>query len=93
MTEITLESIVKRNDSRVVCTELDDELIMMDLENGNYIRLNKTGRVIWEQLENPIQVEKLVSYLMGQFEVSQKDCTKSIVEFLSTMLRDKMLID
>ena len=91
MEKITLNSTVQRNDSRVAATELDDELVMMDLENGNYIKLNKTGRIIWDQTETPIQVSALIHFLTNKYQTDQKQCTQEVIEYLGKMENNKLL--
>jgi len=52
MSKITVNSIIRRNDEQFVSTQIDDELVMMDIQNGNYIKLNKMANIIWEQIKN-----------------------------------------
>jgi len=51
MKTIFIDSLVQRKGSNLIISELDNNFVMMDIENGSYLSLNKTGRIIWEQLE------------------------------------------
>jgi hypothetical protein len=91
MKTISIDSLVQRNDSNLIVSELDNDLVMMDIENGSYLSLNKTGRIIWEQLEQPVLVGNLVQQLMDRFSVDEKTCTAETLDFLDKIARQKAL--
>ena len=91
MVQITLESIVQRKDDRVLASEIDDEMVMMDLESGNYISLNKMGSIIWRQIENPIPVKELIQYLMGKYNVQEEECVTDTLSFLQKVQEQNAL--
>ncbi len=92
MKSISVDSLVQRNDSNLIISELGDDLVMMDIENGSYLSLNKTGRIIWEQLEQPIVVVELIQKLMNRFSVDEKTCTTETIDFLNKIERQKVLL-
>jgi hypothetical protein len=91
MKTISIDSLVQRNDSNLIISELDNDLVMMDIENGSYLSLNKTGRIIWEQLEQPIAVGELIQQLMNRFLVDEKTCAAETLDFLDKIERQKAL--
>ena len=91
MKTISLESRVQRNDSNLIISELDDDLVMMDIENGSYLSFNKTGRIIWEQIERPILVSDLIQLFMKRFSVNEDICTKETLDFLKKIAEQKAL--
>lgn len=91
MVQISLNSIVQRNDKRVVFTPLDDEMVMMDVDNGNYIKLNKTACSIWELIKEPIMVSLLISNLQNLFYVSNQICTDETIACLNKMKEQALL--
>lgn len=91
MIEITFESIVQRKDDQILANEIDDEMVMMNLESGNYISLNKVGSIIWQQLEKPIQVNDLIEYLMGRYNVQKEECVTDTLQFLQKIQEQNAL--
>jgi len=63
----------------------------MDVESGSYLILNTTGRIIWEQLEQPILVAVLIKNLMTRFSVDEKTCTAETLDFLNKIAGQKAL--
>jgi hypothetical protein len=85
-TLISLQTTIQRNSENLLTSEVGDEMVMMDLDGGNYISLNKVGRVIWEQIEQPTQVSTLITYLVGRFNVDKDTCTTDTLDYLQKMI-------
>ena len=82
---ITPHTIVKRVDRELLTSELGDELVMMDVERGNYVSLNKTGRIIWNYLEHPIVISDLINSLMVKYNVEREECVNDTLSYLRDM--------
>jgi len=81
---MTNESIIERNDE-LLSSDMDDELVMMDLESNNYYGLNKVGKDIWEKIEEPTTLEELCSDLIKKYNVSFDKCKEDITPFLEKL--------
>ncbi|CAG5006753.1 hypothetical protein DYBT9275_03889 [Dyadobacter sp. CECT 9275] len=91
MANITKESIVQRNENRVITTKLGDELVMMDIEKGTYICVNRTGTVIWQNIEKPIKVADLIAGLNNMYKTEESLCAADTLEYLETLLAEKII--
>ena len=87
---IDLNSIVSHRED-IDTTDLDGEKVMMDLEKGQYFALNSVASRIWEVIESPISVNKVVDTLLEEYEVEREECEKSVLEFIKG-LEDASLI-
>lgn len=85
MAKITQNSIIQRNDSLIVSTRIGDEMVMMDIEKGNYINLNRTALIIWDQLSSPMPVSKLITYLVDRFHLEDSHCRDETLSCLDEM--------
>ena len=47
----------------LIAEPLDDGIVMLDPEADRYLRLNSTGRLIWEALEEPATIGELARSL------------------------------
>jgi coenzyme PQQ synthesis protein D (PqqD) len=54
--------------SAVVATEVNDEVILMNLERDRCYGLSGTGSNIWRRLCSPIQVSELTTQLEYQYD-------------------------
>lgn len=88
---MTTESIVQRNEKSVITTELGDELLMMDIENGKYISLNRTATVIWQNIDKPIKVADLIEILINRYKMEKSQCTLDTIQYLETLIAQKII--
>lgn len=90
-TKLTELSKVKRNPA-MVTSNIDGEVVMMSVENGEYYGLDEIGTRIWDLLENSLSVSELVDKLTEEFEVEKDDCTRDTLEFLNDLLARNLLV-
>lgn len=89
--EIDLHTIVRRN-PEMVTSKIDNEIVMMSIEKGEYYGLDETGTYIWEMIETPVTVENLIQNLMNEFEVEMEQCQNDTLEFLKDLYGKGLLI-
>lgn len=65
-----------------LAAEFDQQLVMLDIDSGNYFGLNGTAAVIWTVLEHPHSVAGIVDTLRKQFDVSRERCESSVTQTL-----------
>lgn len=85
-------SIVSSNSSHILSNILHDEIVIMDLKNGNYLNLNRIGSAIWDLIENPISIHELIELLLHQYEVEEQECQTHVFEFLNTLIQHDLLV-
>lgn len=71
--------------SSVSATQVDNDVIMLDMEQGKYFGLNEVGSIVWQYIEAPRSFEDIIQHLMNQFNVDEKTCrqeTEVLIEKL-----------
>ena len=84
------ESYVKRN-NEVFASEIDDEVVMMNIDTGKYYGMDAIGSRIWELIADEIQVKELIGKLMEEYDVEEEQCRKDVLEFLNQLNANKLL--
>jgi hypothetical protein len=87
---LTPQTRVRRIDD-VLDTEIDDQTVMMDIEQGSYFGLNQTGTRIWALLAEPMVIGELCDQLTEQFDVPREQCEQQVVDFLGNLLARGLL--
>jgi len=82
---LTAQSRVRRIQD-VLDTEIDDQTVMMDIEQGSYFGLNETATRIWAMLAEPMVIGDLCNRLTEQFDVPREQCEQQVVAFLGSLL-------
>ena len=73
-------------------TYIDNEVVMLSLNQGEYYGLDSVGTRIWELLEEERSFSELVALLMEEFEVEEQHCQADTREYLETLYEKELLI-
>ena len=90
MRKITLETTVVRA-SDVLASPVDDELVMMDIEQGAYYSLDRVGADLWERLAEPQKVADLCAQLQRVYVVDRATCEADVLAVLNDMAENGLL--
>lgn len=71
---------------------VDDELVMLDEEGGNYYGLDPVGKKIWEMLDQPCSFQSLINKLTDIYDVSSERCGQDAAIFLNDLIQNKLVI-
>ena len=79
--------------TNIFSTELEEELVLLNQNDGKYYTLNGTGKLIWEIIEKKISFDELVTILSKKFQTTSNDeIYKDTLDIVSTLL-DKELLE
>ena len=81
---ININNVVSRRND-IDTTDLNGEIVMMDLEKGRYFSLNGVGSRIWAIIEEPIGINKIVDCLLEEYDVNRNECEENVLEFLGKL--------
>lgn len=87
--KVELASVLARNES-IVFTDLDDTIVMMDVDEGQYYELDPIAARIWTLLETASPASKVCETLAKEFDVDAKTCQEDTLEFLQTGLEQRI---
>ena len=79
---ITLGTIIQQNDKKFLANSLGEEMVMMNMENGDFISMNKVGADIWNLSRQPLSVNELIQQLLKLYDISEAECILETVQFL-----------
>lgn len=69
-----------------------DEVVVLDLEGSVYLKLNGSGRVLWERLAASCDQAELTAALLDEYDVSEEQAATDVAAFLD-QLRERELLD
>lgn len=87
---VQLSDIVQAR-ADILTSEINGELVMMDMENGQYYTLDAIGCTVWRALTTPCQVAELCRQLGEQYDAPAAIIEKDMVELLERMLAKRMI--
>lgn len=68
-----------------ISSNLSQESVILNLENGSYYSLNEVGTRIWQIIQEPTSVEKIATILQEEYEVDRDECQQSILALLKDL--------
>ncbi len=77
---ITAESVVSWSETPVA-TEVDREVVLMNVGRGRCYGLGETGSSVWRRLGSPIRVDDLCRELMLEYHADPEGLTKDVLSF------------
>ncbi len=81
-----------RRKQETISGRLHDQLVMMDIDKGQYFALNPVATRIWELLEKPQTIEALCNSLLDEFEVDPGRCQKEVQKHLDEMAKLDLIV-
>jgi hypothetical protein len=90
MSELTLDTVVARG-SQALSAPVDDEIVMLDMASSTYFGLDRTGRRIWELLDEPRSVADVCTVLEREFDVEPERCHADVLAFLAALEEAKLV--
>ncbi len=82
----------------VVAREIDGELIIVPLASGvgesedELFTVNKTGRVIWDRLDERKSLRTLVDELASEYDSPASDMEKDVLGFVGELVKRRILV-
>ena len=74
-----------------IATEIDREIILMDIEAGSYYGLEGPARSVWEALSSPISYGQLLDKITAEYEIDYAECSKDLQSFLQDLVDQGLL--
>lgn len=84
---VTLDSLLIRNPDVFQVGLGDGTIVLLGVDDLNYLALGDTGSFIWGQLETTASLRSVCDALMDEFEVDEHTCvaeTTAFIEMLHT---------
>ena len=75
----------------VVCTELEDGGVLLDLETTAYFSINRTALRIWNLMADASAVDDIASRMTTEFEVDYDHALASAQRLVDTLERERLI--
>lgn len=66
--DITSTTTLKAT-SNQVSSEVGEEVVILQLQSGQYFGLDGVGSVVWEKLQSSVTLSDLEAYMISEFDV------------------------
>lgn len=80
------------NSPKVIQETIDGEVVIVNLDNGNYYSLDNVGADIWSLIESGAAVSEVVDRITHRYEGNHADIENAVSQFVAA-LQQEALID
>ena len=87
---ITSRSVVSWSDAPVA-TEVDREVVLMNVGRGRCYGLGETGSSVWRRLGSPIRVDDLCRELMLEYHADHGVLVRDVIALLEQMHEEGLI--
>lgn len=70
-----------------------EEIVILDLNGSVYLKLNGSGRFLWEQLNESTDEESLVTSLVEKYGIDDDRARSDVAAFVADLRQRKLLTD
>ncbi|MFC3801476.1 lasso peptide biosynthesis PqqD family chaperone [Cohnella sp. GCM10012308] len=84
------EQIVVRAEGNMA-SDMNGEKVMFSTRTGKYYNLGAVGGRIWDLIEEPIDIGRLIDTLAAEYEVERATCEREAFAFLRQMYRESLI--
>lgn len=82
---------VLRRAPGVIQAPLDQALIFMNIDAGQYLMLEDTARDIWDMIDGERSIDDIVALLTQKYDVEETVCRAEVIAFAESLLDQKMI--
>jgi hypothetical protein len=71
--------------SSVVCADLNDEVVLLNVDTGIYFGLDGLGAQIWNLVGEGLDEDEIHSRLLSEYEVTAEQLGADLAEFVTQL--------
>lgn len=75
----------------VLATEVEGEVVIMDIEKGLYFGLDAIGTYIWKRLETPMSVSELAPVLRKRYAADMETIERDVLVLMSKLVEQGLV--
>jgi hypothetical protein len=76
---------------RQVSSDLGEEAVILELDQGVYYGLNTVGARIWSLVQEPRTVAGIRDTILAEFDVDPARCTEDVMRLLADLAEHRLI--
>jgi hypothetical protein len=75
----------------VLATEVEDEIVLLDLRSGIYFSLNRVGAFVWRMLNGQNDLGAIHRSMCRRFDVAPQTSWSDLVKLVDELLQQRLI--
>lgn len=89
-TRIASTTLLKRNPD-MVAANIDGDVVMMSVDQGQYYGITGVGSRAWELLEEPISIDDIIEIICHEYETDPASCREDMSNFVQELMKNDLV--
>jgi ubiquitin C-terminal hydrolase len=74
-----------------IASDMGGEKVMLSVNSGKYYNFGEIGGEIWDMINQKITVNQVISTLISNYEIDQRDCEEQVIAFLEKLHAENLI--
>jgi Coenzyme PQQ synthesis protein D (PqqD) len=74
----------------LVASEIDGEIVILEMSSGQYYSLKDTGAFLWREIEAMKSVGQLIDRMQERYDIDRDTCREDVTEFSKMLIARKL---
>ncbi len=85
-------SYFKINTPSISHETIDGEVVMVNLNNGSYYSMDKTGAVIWNYIDKGMTIKQISELIKNQYSGESLEIERSVSELFAELQKEQLIL-
>ena len=81
-----------RKNPSVVCSELDEGAILLDLNTKHYYNLNETALKVWKSMDELLIISEIAGRIVEEYAVDEYRATESVRRIMAELHKEGLIM-
>lgn len=77
---------------KFLTSRVDEELVMLNVEVGEYYGMNAVGSWIWEQFAEPVTAQEVIERMAQEFDVDLEVARTDVTDFVAGLVERELIL-
>jgi hypothetical protein len=89
---MTIAGCFRVNKSKIIFEGFEDEVVLINLENGNYYSLEGSAAFIWNLIQSGMHVNDIRAKLEEKYNGQKEIMEKAALQFVDELVREELIL-
>lgn len=75
----------------IAYTDLDNEKVLLNLEDGKYLTLNQSGSIIFEHFDGKKSISEIIDGISKSYNLDISDIERDVLVFSESLFKKKII--
>jgi pyrroloquinoline quinone biosynthesis protein D len=85
-------TILSKATAKIAETTIDDEVVLMNIDTGNFHALKSTGLAIWKLIDGKRSNDMIIAELMQRYTVEKSTCEAEFSQFATQLTKAGFIV-